>query len=424
VVSQTHAERYESVTSLRFGAAHNIGPSALVRGTASAGPTRRYVAPVLLSPNPHRDPEFRSTAPPTQPLTHLHRLLPGYAATPLIEAAELAAAWGVGRVLAKDESTRFGLSAFKALGASWAVYQLLLQRAGLPAETPWSAASRVRPAAGDLKRLVTATDGNHGRAVAFMARMFGLDAQIFVPAGTIAVRITAMEDVGARVTVVDGDYDDACARAAASLGPDACLVSDTYTPGHEQVTEWIVDGYATMFLEIAASSEIADDVDAVFIPVGVGSLAAAAVRHFRAHPGSTARLVGVEPDDAACVQASLREGSPVRTPGPHRSVMVGLSCGTPSALAWPLLRRGLDATVAVPSSAAEEAMRALAAEGIRSGGTGAASAAGAAAVLGNPASRSLLGLDHRSTVLLLNTEGPTDPEHYAAVTQGQVSCPA
>lgn len=373
---------------------------------------------MLLSPNPYRDPDFRSPPPPTQPLTNLHRLLPGYAATPLVEAPGLAAAWGVGRVLVKDESTRFGLSAFKVLGASWAVYRLLLQRAGLPPDTPWTAVSPERLAAGGLRRLVTATDGNHGRAVAFMARMFGLGADIFVPAGTIPGRIAAMRELGARVTVVDGDYDDACARAAASLGPDASLVSDAYTPGHEQVTEWIVEGYATLFLEIR------HDVDAVFVPVGVGSLAAAAVRHFRAQPGSTARLVGVEPDDAACVQASLREGSLVRTPGPHRSVMVGLSCGTPSALAWPMLRPGLDATVAVPSSAAEEAMRALAGQGVRSGGTGAASAAGAAAVLGNPASRSLLGLDHGSTVLLLSTEGPTDPEHYAAVTQGQVSCPA
>jgi diaminopropionate ammonia-lyase len=373
---------------------------------------------VLLSPNPHRDAEFRSSAPPTRPLTQLHRLLPGYAPTPLVGAPGLAAAWGVGRVLVKDESTRFGLAAFKVLGASWAVYQVLLQRAGLPADTPWTAASPEWLAAGGLRRLVTATDGNHGRAVAFMARMFGLAAQIFVPAGTTTGRITAMQDLGARVTVVDGDYDDACARAAASLAPDASLVSDAYTPGHEQVTEWIVDGYATLFLEIT------DDVDAVFVPVGVGSLAAAAVRHFRARPGSTVRLVGVEPDDAACVQASLAAGSLVRTPGPHRSVMVGLSCGTPSALAWPLLRPGLDATIAVPSSAAEGAMRALAGQGIRSGGTGAASAAGATAVLGDPASRWLLGLDDRSTVLLLNTEGPTDPEHYAAVTQGQVSCPA
>ena len=387
----------------------------------------RYVAPVALSLNPHRDVEFRTSQPPTEPLTQLHRLLPGYVPTPLVEAPELAAAWNVGRVLVKDESTRLGLSAFKALGASWAVYQVLLHRAGLPAATPLSATSRVRLAAGGLRRLVTATDGNHGRAVAFMAQMFGLEAQIFVPAGTVPCRITAIRDLGARVTVVDGDYDDACARAAAAVGPDACLVSDTYSPGHEQVTEWITAGYATLFLEIADAGH-EEDIDAVFLPIGVGSLAAAAIRHFRANPGSAARLVGVEPDDAACVQASLLQGSLVRTPGPHHSVMVGLNCGTPSALAWPLLKAGLDATLTVCSSGAEAAMRAQARQGIRSGGTGAASAAGAAAVLGCSSSRSLLGLDHSSTVLLLNTEGPTDPDHYAAVVGDDLdramSCPA
>jgi diaminopropionate ammonia-lyase len=365
--------------------------------------------------NPWRDRGLTTGGSSSRPLDLLHRHLPGYAPSPLLSCPDLAQAWKVDTVLVKDESRRFRLPAFKMLGASWAVYQLLLQRAGLPPETAFSPDVAATLRRGEPMRLVSATDGNHGRAVAHVARLFGLSAEIFLPAGSAMSRLQAIRDEGARVHIVPGDYDQACAAAAAALDANSWLVSDTFWPGHAQVPRWISEGYATMFVEIA-NANATRDVDAVFVPVGVGALAEAAIRHFRGpalhrHVGT----VCVEPTDAACVMASLRAGGITQVPGPHRSAMVGLNCGTPSEVAWPMMRDGFDAAVSVPEPSAEDAMRALAASGIIAGGTGAASCAGAAELLGDERARAELGLDSTATILLLNTEGVTDPDHYRRV---------
>lgn len=366
-----------------------------------------------MSLNPLRRPV--SPAPPApDALGLLHRRLPGYAPTALRPLPELAQRWGVARVLAKTETARFGLPSFKPLGATWAVHLTLLERAGLPLTTPYDPATRAQVAqARGLRTLVTATDGNHGRAVAWTARLFGLAADVVVPAGTAAARCAAIAGEGARVHVSTGDYDTACAEAAqrAAEAAGALLVQDTWLPGHGQTAARIVDGYRTLFLEIDLLLP-AEHVDALLVPVGVGSLALAAVRHSAA---GDARLVAVEPDDADCVRRSLLAGEPVTVPGPHRTHMAGLSCGTPNAAAWPELAARLDAAVSVEDPAAEAAMRDLAAAGIAAGATGAASVAGAAALLGNREARAALGLTGDSTVLVLVTEGVTDPEHQRAV---------
>jgi diaminopropionate ammonia-lyase len=364
------------------------------------------------------------TAPPRAPLG-LHRRLPGYAATPLQDAPALAAANGVERVWVKDESSRLGLPAFKLLGASWAAYRAVTARLGRDPE-PWASLDELCQTLAPLRplTLATATDGNHGRAVARMAALLGLDADVYVPKGTAAARIAAIEGEGARVTVVDGDYDRAVASAAATAG-DRCLpIQDVGWPGYEQVPAWVVEGYATIFWEVddqlAARGEEGPDV--VVVPVGVGGLAAAAVRHW--HRRGRRRppcLLGVEPLAAACVLRSLRAGRIVTVPGPHDSIMAGLNCGTPSLVAWPLLRAGLDAVVAVADERARQAMRDLAEAGVVAGETGAASLAGLAEATGGRQAgelRRVLGLGPHARVLLLCTEGATDPEAYRRIVGG------
>jgi diaminopropionate ammonia-lyase len=291
---------------------------------------------------------------------------------------------------------------------------------------PWASLDELRSTLAPLRplTLATATDGNHGRAVARMAALLGLDADVYVPKGTATARIAAIEGEGARVGVVDGDYDAAVAAAAATAGDRVLAIQDVAWPGYEQVPAWVVEGYATIFWE--ADDQLAalgdERPDLVVVPVGVGGLAAAAVRHWRRR-GLTQRprLVGVEPLAAACVLRSLEAGRLLTVPGPHDSIMAGLNCGTPSLVAWPYLRTGLDAVAAVADDLARQAMRDLAAAGVVAGETGAASLAGLAQLTGGPRAgrlRDALGLGADASVLLVCTEGATDPEAYQRIVGG------
>ena len=352
---------------------------------------------VLLNPAAH--PAAAMAPPPRAPLG-LHRRLRGYAVTPLRDAPTLARTNGVGRVWVKDESSRLGLPSFKMLGASWATYRAVIERLGQDPE-PWSSLEELHRTLGPLRplTLAAATDGNHGRAVARMAALLGLDADVYLPRGTAAARIDAIKGEGARVTVVDGDYDAAVATAAATAGDRCLAIQDVGWPGYEQIPAWVVEGYATIFWEVddqlAARGE--EGPDAVVVPIGVGGLA------------------------AACVLRSLHAGRIVTVPGPHHSIMAGLNCGTPSLVAWPSLRTGLDAVVAVGDERARQAMRDLAAAGIVAGETGAASLAGLAELTGGPEAgrlRDALDLAADARVLLLCTEGATDPQAYRQIVGG------
>lgn len=316
-----------------------------------------------------------------------HRTLPGYRPTPLTDLPELAAELGVGRLLVKDESSRLGLPAFKVLGASWACKQVLDRHPGA--------------------HLVTATDGNHGRAVARMARHFGVEATVFVPTVMLPATADRIAAEGAEVVRVDGDYDAAVRRAAAhaDAAPGRALVQDTAWEGYTEVPGWIVDGYRTLLHEVDDElAGLGTAVDLVAVPVGVGSLAEAVVRHYR-RPGSRhPSLLSVEPDTAACVLESLTADRPV-TVATGATVMAGLNCGTVSATAWPVLRAGCDAAVAVTDEEALHAVDDLATLGISSGPCGAATLAGVRAALGDPARRRSLGLGPDAVLVLLSTEG-------------------
>lgn len=337
-----------------------------------------------------------------------HAGLPGYAPTPLVESPALATGLGVGRVFVKDESSRLGLPAFKVLGVSWGAVRALANHLGL--DRPPASLDAMRVAlAGQRFELVTASDGNHGRALARIAALLGLAAHVVLPDVVNPKAITAVEAEGATVTIIGGSYDDAVGHAAtrAAASPHRLLVQDTAWPGYETIPGWIVEGYATLFIE--ADRQLAEAaVDAphlVVVPTGAGSLLQAALAHYRAAGRADAPAVlSVEPGNAACALAALEAGEVTSVPT-GETVMAGLNCGTLSLLAWPFVANGLDAAVTVTDEAARVAMTDLAAAGVPAGPCGAAALAGVRAALEDPARRDALAVTDRSVLLLISTEG-------------------
>lgn len=360
--------------------------------------------------NPMRDTGF--VAPPQPSAQWFHTRLPGYAPTPLHDVPELARRLGVGRVLVKDEATRLGLPAFKMLGASWASYRALSERLGRQ-PVDWRTVDELAEAFRPLRplTLATATDGNHGRAVARMARLLGFSARIWVPAGTARARITAIEGEGASVTEVEGGYDDAVAASAAAADDRTLVVSDTSWEGYDRIPRFVIEGYATILEEVDEQAAAANmpAPDMAVVPIGVGAFAAAVSAHYRRAGRSHTILVGAEPVDAACVLRSARNGDIITLTEPQNSIMAGLNCGTPSPTAWPAVSKGFDRFVSVNDDQAVEAMRLLAEQGIAAGESAAAPLA--ALLVLQRAGR--LSDARGATVLLFSTEGVTDPDFYA-----------
>ena len=379
------------------------------------------MGPVRALPNPLADPG-QDLEPPGRAPMEFHRRLPGYAASPLVEAPGLADSLGVGRVWVKDESWRLGLPAFKVLGASWAVYKVLERRAGGIGD--WEDVEGLRGRLAPLLplTLAAATDGNHGRAVARMAKLLGLEARIFVPEDMAPARIEAIESEGAEVVVVRGTYDEAVARSAEEESDRCLVISDTSWPGYEDVPRWVIDGYSTILWEVSDGlARLGEEGPTLVVAqIGVGAFAAAVARHFRA-PGVSPRpkILGVEPIRAACALLSAEAGEIVHLPGPHGSIMAGLNCGSPSVVAWPAVSRGVDLFVEIEDEQAREAMRMLAGAGVVSGETGAAGLAGLLAAAGEAGLRRELGLSPQTRVLLFNCEGATDPEAYRRIVEGK-----
>ena len=371
----------------------------------------------------HDTTPLAASARPGPEVQAFHRRLPGYAATPVHDMPALAEAAGVARVLVKDESSRMALPSFKILGASWATYRVLCDRlgaAGIEGDPLWDTlpdlAEMVARQLGPL-RLVAATDGNHGRAVARMAKLFGLSATILVPDGTAPARIRGIAAEGAEVTVVPGTYDDAVAESAALAGERDLVISDTSWPGYEDPPRRVIEGYATIFAELDEQLAALDArmPDLVMVPLGVGALGAAAASSLRAglEPGEGPMLVGVEPDSANCVAAAVAAGHVVEVPGPHRSIMAGLNCGLASMLALPTVAAGFDAFVTIDDDRCRHAMRSMAAAGLDVGETGAAALGGLVALRAEHGAELPVPAD--ATVLLLATEGVTDPVNFERI---------
>jgi diaminopropionate ammonia-lyase len=361
--------------------------------------------------------------PSRNPLEY-HERLPGYGPSPLVDADALAQELGLKKVWIKDESSRLGLPSFKILGASWGVYRALSRRFG--DFEPWASIDDVAAQLEPHKplSLVAATDGNHGRAVARMAHILGIECSIYVPDGTALARIEGIQSEGATCTVVAGSYDDAVARSAEDASDRCLVISDTSWPGYDEVPRWVIEGYSTIFFEIDNELDVRHEPhpDLVIVQLGVGALGAAAVRHFRSQGVVDATLVGVEPSSAACVFASARAGRMVSVHGPHDSIMAGLNCGTPSLVAWPIVSRGFDAFMAIEDERAREGMKLLARAGVVAGETGAAGVGGLLELLSprNGSARSHLVLDESTRVLLISTEGATDPDAYERIVGARV----
>jgi len=376
-----------------------------------AGPTTRSTDRTRFAVNPHLD-LASPPSPASAAVLDYHRSLPGYAPTPLIERPALARALGIGRLFVKYEGTRFGLMAFKGLGASWALHVLRERRGG------------------ELGTVSTASEGNHGRAVAWAARLAGVPCVIFLPARAAPERIENIRREGARVVLVEGSYEEAvrrCDETSAREGWE--IVSDVGYPGYLEIPPLVVEGYSTLYREVDAARRERglQAPDVVLIPGGVGGILHAGVVHYRAGE-SAVRLVSVEPAEGDCLTTSIESpgGVPTVSTGSGRTAQACLNCAEVSLPSWPAIRAGVDLFLAIDDGFAEEAVRRLARPtggdpAIEAGTSGAATTGGLMALMTDarfaPA-RERLGLGRETVALAICTEGTIDRADFARVMAG------
>jgi diaminopropionate ammonia-lyase len=362
-----------------------------------------------LTHNSHADRASVSKAGIPDPA--FHPSLPDFATTPMRPAPKAAQRLGVRSVLVKDESQRMGMPSFKILGASWATYCTIMAHLdqAVGAEPTLDKLRQTVAARGPDLTLVAASDGNHGRAVARMAKLLGLGAIIIVPAGTVDSRMDAISSEGAEVRIVDGGYDQAIAASAALSDDKHVVISDTSWAGYTDTPGWVIDGYSTMLTEVIDEIEAGHlaEPTVVAAQMGVGAFAASVTRQLASRPARL--LVGVEPTKADCIISSAEAGKITTIPGRQDSIMAGLNCGTPSIVAWDDVLHGYDIFVTVTDDHARDAVRLLHDDGIEAGESGAAGLAGLLAHAEG------LGLGLQDDVIVFLTEGVTDPAAYRAI---------
>ena len=378
---------------------------------------------VFLNPNPLNISAQYSVN--MQDVVAFHRMLPGYEETPLKSLDELAYKLGIRRVYVKDEGHRFGLKSFKVLGVSYAVYNLLREKGGGELKPAEFLSARGRELADGLT-FTCATDGNHGRALAWIAKLLGRPAKIFMPEYTVPARIAAIESEGAEVVVVEGGYNVAVGNASREgKKKNTMVIADVGYPGYMEVPWFIQEGYMTMFWEIQQQLAANNDSlpDFIFLQAGVGAFAAAAALFF-SNPSEGPHLVCVEPTAADCLFHSAEEGDgqPKTVTHRERTIMAGLNCETPSFTAWPIIRDRFDVFLNIEDYYAKQAMRILARHGIVAGESGAAGLAALIALFIEKQEymRMKFDLSRNISVLLVNTESDTDPAGYEQIV-GQKS---
>lgn len=342
-----------------------------------------------------------------------HTFLPKYKVTPLIHLKNMAIKHHVGNIYLKDESLRFGLNAFKGLGASYAIDHLLKENK-------------------QIETFCTATDGNHGRAVAWSAKLCNRKAIVFVPKDTSVHRIKSIEKEGARVEVINKNYDETCKHAEkVSEKKDWLLVQDTAWRNYEEIPALIMSGYLTLFQEMEDSLHILPKpkIDLIFLQAGVGSFAAAGIFYYLNRYGSMRpKIVIVEPKEADAILHSFKKGSISTSPGYSKTIMAGLNCGTPSSIAWDLIKNGSDISIKIDEAYAEQAMRELyypigTDKRIISGESGAAGFAGFLAVIHEKEFEPLrkkLKINQTTNILFINTEGSTDIDSFNKIILGGI----
>lgn len=360
-----------------------------------------------------------------------HRQIPGYQSSPLRSLRRLADMLGVGGIWVKDESVRLSLNSFKVLGGSFAIYRFIKRQLGLEDRDLTFAeltSEETRAQLGEFT-FATATDGNHGRGVAWAAQQLKCRAVIYVHKDTSVARIRAIESYGATVHIVDGTYDDAVRRAEAEAAANGWqVISDTSWEGYQDIPRWVMQGYTTMLSETqeALAGQGIVRPTHVFVQAGVGALAAATTGFYASRFGAHRPTnVVVEPATADCLFRSARigDGAPHDAEGDLQTIMAGLACGEPSPIAWSVLWDTVDAFVSSPDYVAAKGMRVygvpLAGDPfIISGESGAVTLGALMFIAENPGFADLkdyLGLGPDSQVLLINSEGNTDPDYFRRV---------
>lgn len=373
-----------------------------------------------------RVPEYLHPAGAEQVL-RFHESFPQYAPTPLANLSDTANRLGVGSIRVKDESKRFGLNAFKVLGGSWAMGRILADRLGIPREQATYdllTDPETREKLGEIT-FVTATDGNHGRGVAWSASRFGQKSVVYMPRGSARERLDNIRAAGADASIIEGNYDDAVRLASRKSREEGwILVQDTAWDGYEDIPQWIMEGYCTMGLETRKQLEEAPTH--IFLQAGVGSMAGAMAGLFTAAFGETKPVITiVEPNKADCLfRTALADDGKLHTvTGDLDTIMAGLACGEPCSIAWEVLKNCADHFISCPDSAAAYGMRILGNpagndDRVISGESGAAAFGCAARILTDPAlgwMKERLGLNEHSRLLFISTEGDTDREHYRKI---------
>lgn len=345
---------------------------------------------------------------------------PGYRATPVVSSRKLSSSWQIRELHYKDESTRFGLGSFKALGGAYALLRLLQRLARSDAGSCVDTGGRSGAELGSITA-VCATDGNHGRSLAWGARLFNCKCKVYVHRNVDRERIDAIAAHGAEIEVVDGTYDDAVRQAALDAETNGWfVVSDTSYAGYTDVPRDVMQGYTVMVEELDAElSQRGALPTHVFVQGGVGGLAAAVGAYYwEKYEARRPTLVVVEPQGAACLHASILAGRPVKVPGSLDTVMAGLACGEPSVLAWKILKGAADYFVKVPDRSVARMMKALASGELLdrpavAGESAVAGLLGAEKCCNHPVVRDRLGISRDSVLVAFGTEGATAPALYA-----------
>ena len=361
-----------------------------------------------------------------------HRSFPQYSITPLARLDGMAKHLGLGSLFVKDESYRFGLNAFKVLGGSFAMARYIAQQMGRDVGEmtyDYLTSEAFRQEFGQAT-FFTATDGNHGRGVAWAANKLGQKAVVHMPKGSAKSRFDNIAKEGAKVTIEEVNYDD-CVRMAAAEAAETkhgVVVQDTAWAGYEEIPAWIMQGYGTVANEAAEQLRQLEvnRPTHVFVQAGVGSLAGAVVGYFtNLYPNNPPKFVVMEAKAADCLYrgAVAGDGEPRIVDGDLTTIMAGLACGEPNILSWDILRNHVSAFVSCPDWVSARGMRMLGMPvkgdpSVVSGESGAVGMGLISAIMEDDTYRDLrehLELDRFSQVLMFSTEGDTDPEKYRRI---------
>ena len=360
-----------------------------------------------------------------------HATIDGYEITPLVSLERLAEKLGVSKIYVKDESKRFGLNAFKGLGATYAIARLLCEKLDVDIDSidyNYFKLPEVKEKIKDMV-FVTATDGNHGRAVAWAAAQLGCSSIVYMPKGSSLRRLQHIKDTGAEAYITDVNYDDTVRLAkkkANEIG--GALVQDTAWEGYEKVPNWITQGYTTMAAEAIDQMKSDGGIKPthVFLQAGVGSFAGGILGYFtNIYKDEPTVTVIAEPENAACIYKSALtdDGRPHSVTGDLNTIMAGLACGEPNTVTWPILRDFAKIYVSCPDYVAAKGMRILAAPSgndkkVISGESGAVGLGLLTLLLEKEELKPLkekLKLNENSVIICFSTEGDTDPEQYRAI---------